>query len=52
MFQLLNTRTGAIVGTYLTKARARLARDQRDNAYGAYVHRIVDLSDLRASPIL
>lgn len=49
MFQLINSKTGAVVGTYLTKQSARLARDKRDNAYGAYVHRIVDLS---AAPIL
>lgn len=49
MFQLLNIRTGAIVGTYMTKQRARAARDQKDNAYGAYVHRIVDLA---SAPIL
>ena len=49
MFQLINSKTGAVVGTYLTRQRARLARDQRDNAWGAYVHRIVDLSQ---APIL
>lgn len=43
MFQLINTRTGAIVGTYSTKQRARNSRDRKDNEYGAYVHRIVEV---------
>jgi hypothetical protein len=40
MYKLLNTKTGLIVGTYSTMARARAARDRLDNAYGAYVHTI------------
>lgn len=43
MFQLINTRTGLVVGTYSTKPRARTARDRKDNEYGAYVHRIVEV---------
>jgi len=42
MFQVVNSKTGRVVGTYSTKQRARAARDRKDNEYGAYVHRIVD----------
>lgn len=38
MFQLINNRTNQVVGTYSTKARARVARDKKDSAYGGYVH--------------
>ena len=37
-FNLVNRRTGAIVGTYKTRRRAGTALDSKDNEYGAYVH--------------
>lgn len=40
MFQVVNTRTGAIVGTYSTKQRARAAVDRKDNEYGGYAHSV------------
>ena len=40
MFQVVNTRTGAIVGTYSTKQRARNARDRKDAEYGAVSHSV------------
>ena len=42
-FNLINIRTQAVVGTYSTKKRARAALDRKDNEYGAYVHRIVEV---------
>jgi len=39
-YRLINEATGAVVGAYRTKARARLWRDRRDSEHGAYVHRI------------
>ena len=44
MFQVLNTRTGQIVGTYSTKQRARAARDRKDLEYGAISHRVVTVA--------
>lgn len=43
-FQLINIRTNAVVGTFSTKKRARSAMDRKDNEYGAYVHRIVEVA--------
>lgn len=40
MFQVINRKTGFVVGTYSTKQRARNAVDKKDNEYGAYVHSI------------
>lgn len=42
-YQLINIRTGAVVGTYSSKQRARNSLDRKDNEYGAYVHRIVEV---------
>jgi len=39
-YQVVNTRTGQIVGTYTSKNRARNTVDRKDNEYGAYVHSI------------
>lgn len=44
MFQVINYRTGAIVGTYSTKQRARNAVDRKDNAYGGYVHSVREVA--------
>lgn len=44
MFQVINTRSGAIVGTYSTKQRARNAVDRKDNAYGGYVHSVREVA--------
>lgn len=43
MFQVINTKTQQVVGTYSTKQRARNARDKKDNAYGAYVHSVREI---------
>ena len=40
MFEVINRKTGQVVGTYSTKARARTAVDKKDNAYGAYIHSV------------
>ena len=45
MFRLINIRTGLVVGTYSTRQRARAALDRKDNAYGAYVHRIEAITE-------
>lgn len=42
MFNVINRKTGKIVGTYSSKQRARNARDKKDNEYGAYVHAVVE----------
>ena len=44
MFQVINTRTGLIVGTYSTVKRARSAVDRKDNEYGGYAHRVVEVA--------
>jgi hypothetical protein len=44
MFHLINIRTGLVVGKYSTKQRARNALDRKDNEYGAYVHRVVEVT--------
>jgi hypothetical protein len=41
MFQVVNTKTGQVVGTYSSKQRARNTRDRKDSEYGACVHRVV-----------
>lgn len=43
-YQVINRKTNTIVGTYSTKQRARNAVDKKDNAYGAYVHSIREVS--------
>lgn len=43
MFQVINSKTGQVVGTYSTKRRARNSCDRKDNEYGAYVHRVVEV---------
>ena len=43
-YQVLNSKTGQIVGTYNSKQRARNTRDRKDNEYGAYVHRVVEVA--------
>lgn len=40
-FTLVNTKTGAVVGTYANRNTARAAQDKKDNAYGAYVHKVI-----------
>lgn len=35
MYQVIDTKTGAVVGTYQDARRARAARDRKDAAYGA-----------------
>lgn len=39
-YNVVNTRTGRVVGSALNKRRARGILDKHDNAYGAYVHKI------------
>lgn len=41
--QILNTKTGQVVGKYSSVDAARTAMDKKDNAYGAYVHKIVPI---------
>jgi hypothetical protein len=43
MYQLINKNTNAIVGKYKTIKTARRARDRKDNEYGAYVHRVIEI---------
>lgn len=40
MFNVINVKTQAIVGTYKNKEAARKAKDRKDSAYGAYVHAV------------
>lgn len=40
-FQIINSRTGEVVGRASTIKSARRVADRRDNEYGAYIHRIV-----------
>lgn len=40
-YQIINRRTGQIIGTYANKTRARNVLDKKDNEYGAYAHAIV-----------
>lgn len=42
MYKVINRNTQSVVGTYKTKEAARKARDKKDNAYGAYVHSVVE----------
>jgi hypothetical protein len=42
-FQVVNSRTKEIKGTYSTKKRARRAVDKFDNEYGCYIHSIVEV---------
>lgn len=44
MFNVVNLRTGLVVGTYSTKQRARNARDRKDSEYGACAHYIVQVA--------
>ncbi len=39
-FQVVNIRTGEVVGTYGSRKRASTARDKKDNAYGGYAHTV------------
>lgn len=43
MFQVVNSKTGQVVGTYSSKQRARNSRDRKDSEFGAYVHRVVEV---------
>ena len=43
-FRVINTRTGAIVGTYSTIKRARAAVDRKDAQYGGYAHKAVEVA--------
>lgn len=38
--ELVDSKTGAVVGTYSSAERARRARDRKDNEYGAYRYRV------------
>ena len=40
VYQIVNTRTGQVVGTAKTLKGARLAVDRRDTQYGGYAHKI------------
>jgi hypothetical protein len=40
-YNVVNTRTGKVVGSALSRKRARTILDKHDNAYGGYIHRIV-----------
>lgn len=44
MFHVINIRTGRVVAKCKTKNGARLSLDRKDNEYGAYVHRIVEVA--------
>lgn len=44
-YGIVDKTTGKQVGTAMTFSGAMSARDRRDNAYGAYVHRIVPLTE-------
>ena len=44
MFQVVNTRTRQVVGTYSSKQRARNTRDRKDSEYGAVVHRVMEVA--------
>lgn len=39
-YQVVNRFTGAVVGAYGTKDKARKARDKHDLAWGSYAHTI------------
>lgn len=41
-YRIFNRRTGSHVATCKTLKGARRAVDRRDNAYGAYVHYIIE----------
>lgn len=43
MFHVINSKTGQVVAKCKTKGGARLSRDRKDNEYGAYVHRVVEV---------
>ena len=43
MFQVINQRTKQVVGNRKTRKAARRLVDKLDNAYGAYVHSIVEV---------
>lgn len=43
-YQVLNHRTGAVVGVYASIARARMARDRADLQHGAAVHSVRAIS--------
>lgn len=44
-FNIVDSQTGAIVGTAKTRAGANRSADRRDNAYGAYRYRVVAVYD-------
>lgn len=37
-----NRKTGKVHGPYATRQSARSAVDKKDNAYGAYVHQVIE----------
>jgi hypothetical protein len=39
-FRVVDPRTGKVIGSYVDRARANLARDRLDNAFGAYRYRV------------
>ena len=40
-FDIVDSKTGRVVGSAKSRSRARLSVDKRDNAYGAYRYRAV-----------
>jgi hypothetical protein len=44
-FQVWNTRTNTLIGTYSTKNRARNKREKMDLIYGCYAHSIKEVEN-------
>lgn len=40
MYQVIELKTGFVIGTYSTRKRARNKADKLDNAYGAYAYTV------------
>lgn len=41
--ELVNAKTGKVVGKYSSVKRARTARDKKDNEYGGYAHQVREI---------